>query len=340
MFDSTNMRHANINCKMTTPNDDTSKKPPPPPAVTPSVQPDTIERNPTLSPWNQLDPLASFLAAQSEASQFSYPLAAYTHPQRAGVAFPGGFNPFHYGTAADPIHALIEENETRANKKPSSVATAKKSHSIYTDSDMQALMDAVFEVNPSETRNGWEKVKKKYDQATKTFNRSPNALKSKYESIEKAWETDPKCGRFKTQVLANQKREVLDNSVATSVPNYAGYLHLSSDSTDDDDDEDNQSGTENKAKKARVTKVAPKGNSVNLKRKKYSNQLKTLKEKKRKQELKDEEERKLNQSVVAMLGNMQGGQGVNEMIVKLRFDTDKKFTALDEKMDMVLKKLE
>ena len=270
-------------------------------------------------------------------------MAAYTHPQCAGVAFPGSFNPFQYGTVAAPIQSLIDENETRADKKPSSVATAKKSHSIYEDSDMQALVDAVFEVNPSENRNGWEKVKKKYDHATKTSNRTPNALKSKYESIEKAPETDPKCGRFKMQVLANQKREVLDNSVATSVPNYAGYLSLSSDSTDDDD-EDNRSGILNKRNKARVTNAASKGNSVTLKRKKFANQLKTINEKKRKQDQKEEDDRKLYQSALATLGSIQGGQGINETIVKLQIDTDKKLAALEKKvvgqLDMILKKLE
>lgn len=123
----------------------------------------------------------------------------------------------------------------------------------------------------------------------------------------------------------------MNSSAATSVPNRAGSI-ASSGSESDDGSSGNDKGYE--------SKNDAKGNTLHLKRKKLRKPLQSNKDKKRKHEEKEEAEANLMRGASTALQNFQGSQGVNERIVQLKRDTDKKVTDMNTKLDNIYGKID
>jgi hypothetical protein len=329
---------------MTTPSkDDKPEKPPPPPIIASPEEAQAIARNNNMNLWYPSPFAASYPFARTPLASLARPNVMYDQMQ--GFMFPQGCIPTELGTDTRPIQTLVAESDSPNTKKDKCSATAsaaavpskapKKTRDVYTYKEMETLVDAVDHVKPYEEKHGWEKVKKRFDQLTKTSGRKAKALKSKYESMAKAMDDDPKLGRFKKRIQNHEAREFIRNEVATSVPNFPGSLASSSNDADGGD-----KSKDEPVVGARNTKKSAKDNE--LKRKKRKQRLEVVRANKKRLEEKEKKEGEYYDTITDVLKNhlQQGGQGVHERVAKLEIETNKKFKTVDNKLDLILKKLE
>lgn len=253
-----------------------------------------------------------------------------------------GYNSFQMEQSPSYVES-VDVGKFQPTKKTKKISS--DSGKRYHQTQRDALIDIVAKVRPSECKRGWEKVKKEYEKQTGN-KRTAKALQSQYETLSKAKDNDPELGRFAKKIRNSVDQDFINNSVLTTVPGFPGNLYEKSEKLDgsalnnnndsaDDDDDDNKK--ESTTEDADANEKAAK-----LKRKKREQQLEELKKKRDEEKAKKDKEDALLQAAAVAMTNFQGGEGMNEKVTKIEIKVEKQeknLKKIDDKLDMILKKL-